>query len=280
MPAVFTSPQGLVVPALLYGTAWKKERTAALVAQALGLGFRGIDTACQPKHYDEPGVGTGIAAARTRGLRREQLYLQTKFTSLSGQDPRSVPYDARASLPDQVRESCRVSLGNLQTSYLDCLVLHSPIPAFTKTLEAWQAMEGLVDSGSVRALGISNCYEPSTLRALWQAARIKPLIVQNRFYPKTGHDREIRDFCRQHAMFYQSFWTLTANPQLLAHPTLRALAARHAFTPAQLLFRCLTQLGMVVLSGTTSTTHMQQDLAIFELELTEEELAPIRALFT
>jgi diketogulonate reductase-like aldo/keto reductase len=279
MPTAFTSPQGLVVPALLYGSAWKKERTAPLVAQALGLGFRGIDTACQPKHYDEPGVGAGVAAALQRGLRREQLYLQTKFTSLSGQDPRSVPYDARASLPDQVRQSCRASLANLQTSYLDCLVLHSPFPAFTQTLEAWQAMEGLVDSGSVHALGISNCYDPPLLGALWQAARIKPLTVQNRFYKKTGHDREIRAFCRQHAMLYQSFWTLTANPQLLAHPTLLALAARHAFTPAQLLFRCLTQLGMVVLSGTTSATHMQQDLAIFELELAEQELALIEALF-
>jgi diketogulonate reductase-like aldo/keto reductase len=280
MPSVFTSPQGLVVPALLYGTAWKKERTAQLVAQALGLGFRGIDTACQPKHYDEPGVGAGVAAALARGLRREQLYLQTKFTSLSGQDPRSVPYDARASLSDQVRQSCRVSLANLQTSYLDCLVLHSPIEPWTKTLEAWQAMEGLVDSGSVKALGISNCYDASALGALWQAARIKPLVIQNRFYGKTGHDREIRGFCSRHAMFYQSFWTLTANPQLLGHPTLLALAARRAVTPAQLLFRCLTQLGIVVLSGTTSSTHMQQDLAIFELELTEQELAPIVALFS
>jgi diketogulonate reductase-like aldo/keto reductase len=279
MTARFTSPQGLSVPALLYGTAWKKERTAPLVAQALGLGFRGIDTACQPRHYDEPGVGAGVAAALQQGLRREQLYLQTKFTSLSGQDPHSVPYDARASLPEQVRQSCQVSLANLRTSYLDGLVLHSPFPAFTKTLEAWQAMEGLVDSGSVKALGISNCYELSMLTALWRAARIKPLVVQNRFYKKTGHDREIRAFCRRHGMFYQSFWTLTANPQLLAHPTLLALAARHALTPAQLLFRCLTQLGMVVLSGTTSSIHMRQDLAIFELELTAQELALIEALF-
>jgi len=71
------SPRGTRIPRILYGTAWKKERTAALVERALLAGFRGIDTACQPKHYDEPGVGKGVAAAVHSGLRREQLYLQT-----------------------------------------------------------------------------------------------------------------------------------------------------------------------------------------------------------
>lgn len=67
-------------PPILYGTAWKRERTAALVERALTLGFRGVDTACQPKHYDEPGVGRGVAAFLARGGSRERLYLQTKFT--------------------------------------------------------------------------------------------------------------------------------------------------------------------------------------------------------
>jgi len=72
------------MPQLIYGTAWKKERTEALVTQALRAGFRGIDTACQPKHYHEPGVGAALAASLRGGLTREQIYLQTKFTRCRG----------------------------------------------------------------------------------------------------------------------------------------------------------------------------------------------------
>lgn len=77
------------VPRIIYGTAWKKERTADLVQLAIRKGFRAIDTACQPKHYNEAGVGEGIQRAYQEGIvRRENLFIQTKFTSLSGQDPK------------------------------------------------------------------------------------------------------------------------------------------------------------------------------------------------
>lgn len=68
-------------PFLVYGTAWKKERTAELVSQAVHAGFRFIDTACQPRHYNESGVGEGWStAAQELGLGRDEFYLQTKFT--------------------------------------------------------------------------------------------------------------------------------------------------------------------------------------------------------
>jgi diketogulonate reductase-like aldo/keto reductase len=274
-----SSARGAHLPRLLYGTAWKKERTAELVERALALGFRGVDTACQPKHYDEPGVGTGVARALALGLQREQLYLQTKFTPLSGQDPRRVPYDVRASLAEQVRQSCQVSLGNLRTTYLDCLVLHSPLSPLERLLEVWRALEGLVEQGLVRELGVSNCYELGVLQALHGAARFKPWVLQNRFYAETGYDRELRAFCQRHGMVYQSFWTLTANPAQLERRELRALAARLGVTPAQLFFRVLTQLGIVPLTGTTSEEHMRQDLAIFDFELGAAELAQLSAPF-
>ncbi len=278
-PGFIVSARGVRMPRLLYGTAWKKERTAALVTRALELGFRGVDTACQPRHYDEAGVGAGVASVVAAGLPREQLYLQTKFTPLSGQDPRRIPYDARASLPEQVRQSAEVSLRNLRTQYLDCLVLHSPLSPFERLLQVWRALEALVEQGQVRELGLSNCYEPGELAALYGAARIKPWVLQNRFYPRTGHDRELRRFCAQHGVVYQSFWTLTANPEQLARPELRALAARRGLTPAQLFFRALTQLGIVPLTGTTSEEHMRQDLAIFDVELDAAELAELSAPF-
>ena len=273
------SARGTRVPRILYGTAWKKERTADLVERALRAGFRGIDTACQPKHYDEPGVGRGVAAALRSGLRREQLYLQTKFTPIDGQDPRRVPYDARAPFAEQVRQSCRASLANLQTSYLDCLVLHSPLDSRELTLEVWRELEALVHASVVRELGISNCYQLEELEALCAAARVPPLVVQNRFYAETGYDRQIRSFCRARGMLYQSFWTLTANPKLLSHPDVRSLAQRHGVTPAQVLFRGLTQIGIVPLTGTSSEEHLRQDLAIFDFELAPADLRQLTVLF-
>jgi diketogulonate reductase-like aldo/keto reductase len=264
---------------MLYGTAWKKGRTEALVTAAIRQGFRGIDTACQPKHYFEPGVGAAVAACISEGLvTRADLYLQTKFTALGGQDPKQIPYDENAALADQVTQSYYESRKNLRTGYVDCLVLHSPLPQMAQTLEAWRSMEELFDSGGARQLGISNCYELSELEALFSEVRVKPAVVQNRFYAETGYDREIRAFCRAHAIVYQSFWTLTANPKLLAHNVIKDLAVSYQRTPAQVLFRFLTQEGVTPLTGTKSEAHMREDLAIFEFELSAAERAQIQAL--
>ena len=86
------------IPSLIYGTAWKKEHTAALVIEAIHQGFLGIDTACQPKHYQEAGIGKALAELKKEGIKREKLYIQTKFTPLSGQDPNNIPYDKNLSL--------------------------------------------------------------------------------------------------------------------------------------------------------------------------------------
>lgn len=266
-----TSPTDLRCPRILYGTAWKKLDTERLVRLALRQGFRGIDTACQPKHYHEPGVGAAVSASLDETLTRSALYLQTKFTPLSGQDPANIPYDPNAPLAEQVRQSFAVSLRNLRTDYLDCLVLHSPLRSEAQTMAAWQAMESLVSEGGVRQLGISNCYDLALLESLHRTARIKPTVVQNRFYADTGYDREIRGFCRSHRITYQSFWTLTANPHILSHPTLSALASKYGRTREQVLFRYLTQNGVVPLTGTRSETHMREDLAIFDFELTHAE---------
>jgi diketogulonate reductase-like aldo/keto reductase len=263
------------MPPIIYGTAWKKGATGGLVATAIRLGFRGIDTACQPKHYDEAGVGAGVAAALGATVSRADLFLQSKFTPVSGQDPATIPYDPDAPIQRQVAESLAVSLRHLHTDYLDCLVLHSPLPTAQLTLEAWRAMESLVAGGGVRHLGISNCQRLAQLEAIVDSARVKPIVVQNRFQAATGFDRAIRAYCISHGMRYQSFWTLTANPHVLAGPAIGALAARHGRTPAQILFRHLTLSGVVPLTGTRSEDHMREDLAIFDFELSESERATV-----
>src|SRR3954471_9072089 len=95
---------GVRVPRLLYGTAWKEDRTQALTELALHHGFRGIDTANQRKHYHEAAVGQAVAAAIREGVvTRDELFLQTKFTFRDGQDHR-LPYDPKAPIPVQVEQ--------------------------------------------------------------------------------------------------------------------------------------------------------------------------------
>src|SRR6476659_4755240 len=97
-----TLPDGVLT--ILYGTAWKEDETRALVEKSLAHGYRGIDTANQRKHYHEAGVGEALRAAFDRGLARDALFLQTKFTFLDGQDHR-LPYDPKARVAEMVAQS-------------------------------------------------------------------------------------------------------------------------------------------------------------------------------
>jgi diketogulonate reductase-like aldo/keto reductase len=275
-----TTAAGIQMPRILYGTAWKKERTSKLVTQALEAGFRGFDTACQPKHYEERLVGEGLARGRMLGITRGDLYLQTKFTPLSSQDPEQVPYDVDAPVAAQVAESFAVSLRNLQTDYVDCLILHSPMAPHEAMMQAWQAMEAIHAAGGARQLGISNCYDASVLKALYADATVKPAILQNRFYKDNGFDAEQRAWCAAHDVLFESFWSLTANAKLLVSPLVQDLALTHGRTEAQVFFRYLTQIGIVPLTGTTSEQHMHEDLDIFSFELSDEDLQAMDDLLT
>lgn len=273
-----SSLQGVKVPALIYGTAWKEDRTTQLVEKALAKGFKGIDTACQPKHYQEHLVGDGLERAFSSGLAREDIFLQTKFTPLPGQDPNRIPYDPKALIEEQIRQSLNVSLKNLKVDYIDSLVIHSPLPTMEETLQAWKTMEVFVDEGRVKQLGISNCYHPEFFKYLFEVSRIKPAVIQNRLYAQSGYDLEIREFCLDKNILYQSFWTLTANPHILNHSAFIEIVDSVKKTPAQVFFKYLNHIGVVPLTGTTSEIHMQEDLAIFGFKLHDDQLKVIDQL--
>ncbi|MHC3994781.1 aldo/keto reductase family protein [Thiomicrolovo sp. ZZH C-3] len=278
MVKTLTTRAGVEMPTLIYGTAWKKEQTAPLVEAALRCGFRGIDTACQPRHYHEAGVGEALAKMDAEGLKREAVFLQTKFTPADGQDPENTPYDRNAPLPEQVAQSFRVSLDNLRTGYVDSYVLHSPLFPFAHLLAVWRAMETIAMDGGARQLGISNCYDLRTLQRLFDEAKVKPAVLQNRFYADSGYDAELRAFCDANGIRYQSFWSLTANPHLLgSEPVIRAAMARRIGTP-QIFYAYLIAKGITPLDGTTSSVHMQEDLHVTDIRLAPEEIAAIDRL--
>ena len=138
--------QNVKMPSLIYGTAWKKEHTADLVEMAIASGFRGIDTACQPKHYHESGVGEALQRLKAQGIGREELFIQTKFTPLAGQNPHRIPYDPTQPLSIQVAQSFEASQRNLQSDYVDSLVLHSPLFPYSHLSQVWGAMEHIYHS--------------------------------------------------------------------------------------------------------------------------------------
>ncbi len=274
----FLTTAGVKMPRLIYGTAWKKERTAELVVKAVQAGFRAVDTACQPRHYNEAGVGEALMILRGQGIKREELYLQTKFTPLSGQDPDTLPYDKEAPLAEQVAQSFSVSQKNLQSDYVDALVLHTPLFPFSQLLGVWRAMETIRKNGGARQLGISNCYDLAVLKRLYGEAEVKPAIVQNRFYDESGYDKALRRWCDKEGIIYQSFWSLTANPHLLGNEAVFRLARKYRKSEAQIFYAFLNALGIVPLDGTTSQAHMAEDLEIFSFELLPDEVRSIEAL--
>ncbi|KAI9442260.1 Aldo/keto reductase [Lactarius indigo] len=257
---------------IIYGTAWKKERTTALVVSAVLAGFRAIDTACQPKHYREDLVGEALEILyQKHGYKREDLFLQTKFTSINGQDTsQPLPYDPSSTVEVQVRSSFATSLRQLRTTYLDSFILHSPLETYAMTLQAWRILVTLQDEGRVRAIGLSNTYDPTLLVRLGEDSGRAVQVVQNRWYERNGWDREVVKWCNANNAQYQSFWTLTGSPSLLSHPAIATFAEENKCTPPQAVYRFAQSLGITPLSGTTDETHMREDLVAESLNQGEE----------
>ncbi len=265
------------VPNFIYGTAWKEKETERLTRLALEAGFRGIDTANQRRHYFEAGVGFAVAKAIADGLvRRDELFLQTKFTYVDGQDHR-LPYDSKADAVTQVRQSFASSLEHLQVDSIDSYVLHGPSQRNglgSIDHEVWRAMEEQNESGKTRYLGISNV-APDQLKELWSRAVVRPTFVQNRCFARLGWDREVRAFCRNNGVVYQGFSLLTANVKELQHSDFWRIVERAHKTPAQIVFRFALQAGILPLTGTTDVAHMREDLDIHDFELTGEDVRTI-----
>lgn len=269
----------VTVPSFMYGTAWKKEATKQLVLLAVKSGFKAIDTANQLIHYQEAFVGEALQELQKKGIRRDTLFLQTKFTSVGGQDHR-LPYDPSADLTTQVKQSFASSLTHLVTDYVDSYVLHAPYSRRglgEADWQVWSAMEAIYQSKKTRMIGVSNI-TAGQLTLLCERANYKPMVVQNRCYAVLAWDKEVREICQTHGIIYQGFSLLTANRQVLAAPEVQQIARRLGATPAQIIFRFAIQIGMLPLTGTTSQQHMIEDLQAEQLTLSSEEVEQIEMI--
>jgi len=276
---VLTTYNQVAIPSFMYGTAWKKEATTGLVTLAVESGFSAIDTANQLIHYQEALVGEALQVLAKKGIKRDSLFLQTKFTSVDGQGGRT-PYDASADLTTQVRQSFDSSLIHLGTEYLDSYVLHAPFQRRglgAADWEVWAVMEELCRGGKTKMIGVSNI-TAAQLAQLCDQAKVKPMVVQNRCFAALGWDRAVREICQTNGIIYQGFSLLTANREVLGASEIHAVARRLNATIAQVIFRFAMQIGMLPLTGTTSEQHMKEDLESDRFVLTTEELQRIETI--
>jgi diketogulonate reductase-like aldo/keto reductase len=196
------------------------------------------------------------------------LFLQTKYTYQRGQDFR-LPYDPAAPLAVQVAQSLASSLEHLGTDYVDSFVLHGPASGHgwsEADAEVWEAMQKQRDAGHTRLLGVSNV-SLKHLEEMEAAQAEMPSFVQNRCFARFGWDRDVRALCKERSITYQGFSLLTANQEVLQHPTVTELARKISATPAQVVFAFARALGMLPLTGTSSDEHMRQDLASLEIAI-------------
>ncbi len=274
-----TTHNNITVPSFMYGTAWKKETTAKCVEMAVEAGFVAIDTANQLRHYNEALVGEALLTIQNKGVKRDSLFIQTKFTSVDGQG-NTTPYDARANLTTQVKQSMDSSLLHLHTDCVDSYVLHGPYSRDglgDNDWEVWTAIEDLYTQGKTRMIGVSNV-TAEQLAELCKKARVKPIMVQNRCYAIVGWDREVRDICKQHNIIYQGFSLLTANGQYINDRLVQDIARRLNTGVAPVIFSFAMHVGMMPLTGTTDMEHMRLDLTALDLKLTEQDVRDIESI--
>ncbi|RDA94814.1 hypothetical protein CP533_4282 [Ophiocordyceps camponoti-saundersi (nom. inval.)] len=251
------------IPNFIYGTAWKGARTADLVYTALRCGFRAIDSAAQPEHYNEPGAGDGLRRAVAEGLvQRQDVFIQSKFASPKNQR-RTPPYNRHAPLVDMVRQSVESSLRSFtvpgQEPYLDSLLLHTPMENLLDTVTVWRTLESYVPH-RIRNLGMCNV-TLDVVRALHYRLYVKPAFIQNPFNVNGGFDADLRRYCRNEDMVYQSFWTLTANSALVQSQVVEYLAQMAGVHVVPAYFSLVLGLGSIaILNGTTQENSMIGDL--------------------
>jgi len=142
--------------------------------------------------------------------------------------------------------------------------MHGPEDSWENTWKVYNTMEEAVDAGTVKQIGISNFYQLEDVQWLYEHARIKPKVLQNRFYPETNHDAELRSFCKAQGIEYQSFWTLTANEHAIHSPPALEIAQERGVSPEVLFYAFCMAIGISPLDGSTSEEHMREDMELMD----------------
>ena len=258
-----TLNNGVSMPILGIGTfALSDSEAEQSVYWALRDGYRLIDTA--RIYGDEAGVGRGIRRAIDEGLvTREEIFVTTKmWTSDYGNGDAAI----------------NASLARLGLDYIDLMILHHSQPE--NDVAAYKAMEQAVTDGRLKAIGLSNYYDPDDFDRMVNAASILPAVLQNETHPYY-QSVDMKEHIAQYGTVLESWFPLggRGNTQTLFNDSvITTIAAAHGKTFAQVILRWHLQDGHIAIPGSHNEKHIQENFDIFDFELTPEEMTKIAAL--
>lgn len=259
VPAL-TLHDGVEIPQLGFGVFQiPPEETQEAVEEALGAGYRHVDTAAA--YRNEAGVGAAIAAT---GVAREDVFVTTKLWN--GQQG----YDSTLAAFEK-------SLERLGTGNVDLYLIHWPRPDRDLFLDTWRAFERIHEEGGARSIGVSN-FRIEDLERLEQEAELRPTVNQIELHPRF-QQAELRAWDAEHEIVTEA-WSPLAQGDLLEDGTIETVAAHHDRTPAQVILRWHLQVGNVVIPKSATPERIRENFEIFDFELSEDDMAALARLDT
>ena len=254
-----TLANGVAMPALGLGT-WpmNDDEAETVICQAIQSGYRLFDTA--ENYGNERGVGLGVQAS---GVSRDEIFITTKFNE-------------KWHGEDEVQQACRESAERLQVDYIDLLLIHWPVPAQDRYVDAWKGMIQLLEGGKVRAIGVSN-FKPEHIDRLLDATGVAPHVNQVQLNPWIPRQTE-RAYDAAHGIVTETWVPIAKGNELLREPAIVETAKRHSKTPAQVVLRWHVQLGLIPIPKTSNPERLVENLDVFDFALTDTELAEISRL--
>jgi 2,5-diketo-D-gluconate reductase A len=249
-----TMNTGATIPQVGYGV-WQIENGATgVIAEALEVGYRHIDTAMI--YFNEREVGAAIAES---GIPREELFVTTKlFNTDQGTESAPAAFER--------------SLDLLALDYVDLYLIHWPMPAVDLYVDSWRVLEHIAQSGRAKAIGVSN-FMPDHLQRLFDETGTVPAVNQIELHPEF-QQREASSFGKAHGILTEDYSPL-ANGSILTDARIQSIADAHERSVPQVILRWHTQLGNVVIPKTATRSRMIDNLSIFDFTLTEDEMATV-----
>jgi 2,5-diketo-D-gluconate reductase A len=251
---------GAEIPALGIGTSpLRGAESTAQIRAAIEAGYRLIDTA--ENYGNEDAVGQGI---RDSGIDRSEIFLTTKF-------------NRRWHSVDGVAQAYQASRERLGVDYIDLLLVHWPNPDQDRYVEAVQGLQTLLDSGDLRAIGVSN-FKPAHLQRVLDETGIVPDVNQIQLSPYSTRAQS-RSYDAEHGIVTESWSPLGASSDALRNdPAITEIAKAHGRSATQVVLRWHVQLGLVAIPRSGNPGRIAENIDIFDFELTSNEMDRINAL--
>lgn len=254
---------GNSIPALGLGTfrVENNDECREAVKHAIISGYRHIDTA--QTYHNEEKVGQGIKEGlEATGLNREDLFITTKLWMTD--------YGR-----ENVQSAYEASLERLGLDYVDLYLIHWPGQDKDLITETWKAMEDLYNEGKIKNIGVSN-FHVHHLESLLQEASIKPVINQIECHPYLTQ-KELRAYLEAQKIVAQS-WSPLMNGQILEDEVVKEIANELGKTPAQVIIRWNIDENIVVIPKSVTPSRIEENLNVFDFELSEDQLSRLNAL--